>query len=399
MPPARWVGPAPHPSCTEGVLCGGRQATGETNRPTAGDAPRTRRCPRLLAQSHIGFRDPRRLLTYHMASWPIDAPRFGQTAGTRPPLGTGVKGRESWTELASEHSGSASVGVKPVACLRPHAHHPVPRTRWRLRPMQCMSKPCMVMLALQDAGDAAKAALGLAGPANMRIEDGIFKDRRWINGEGKGRWDLEMFPKTSKGEPDWDLVSAHTYIPTVSHGSNAHFHSFSHQNAPPQYRVTGRPSQELKHASTKVLHAHMRQFTACDIRVIDAEIARRKMLEATPIASRNEDPVNFDTSEIPAWAWIKRFHLPEAEKLNGRAAMMGYVIAGAVDLMGGSGLVDQQESFFGKLALHVVVFAILIVRSTSDLDKYKGLLDEATFYDKQWNSTWEGTTRPSETQQ
>lgn len=190
----------------------------------------------------------------------------------------------------------------------------------------------------KDAGDAAKAALGLAGPANMRIEDGIFKDKRWINGEGKGRWDLEMFPKTSKGEPDWDLV-------------------------------------------------------------IDAEIARRKMLEATPIASRNEDPVNFDTSEIPAWAWIKRFHLPEAEKLNGRAAMMGYVIAGAVDLMGGSGLVDQQESFFGKLALHVVVFAILIVRSTSDLDKYKGLLDEATFYDKQWNSTWEGTTRPSETQQ
>jgi hypothetical protein len=26
----------------------------------------------------------------------------------------------------------------------------------------------------------------------------------------------------------------------------------------------------------------------------------------------------FDTSIIPWWAWIKRFHLPEAERLNGK---------------------------------------------------------------------------------
>lgn len=76
--------------------------------------------------------------------------------------------------------------------------------------------------------------------------------------------------------------------------------------------------------------------------------------------------------------------------------MMGYLLAGVVDLMSGSGLVDQQESFFGKLALHVVVFGILLVRNTSDIDKFRGLIDEATFYDKQWNATWEGTTRPSE---
>lgn len=47
------------------------------------------------------------------------------------------------------------------------------------------------------------------------------------------------------------------------------------------------------------------------MQVIDAEIARRRLLENTPIASRNEDPVNWDTSEIPTWAWVKRFHLPE----------------------------------------------------------------------------------------
>lgn len=40
-------------------------------------------------------------------------------------------------------------------------------------------------------------------------------------------------------------------------------------------------------------------------------MARRKMLEDTPIPSTNEDAVVFDTSEIPWWAWVRRFHLPE----------------------------------------------------------------------------------------
>lgn len=133
-------------------------------------------------------------------------------------------------------------------------------------------------------------------------------------------------------------------------------------------------------------------------KVIDVEVDRRKLLEESPIPSTNEDPVNFDTAEVPWWAWVRRFHLPEAEKLNGRAAMLGYVLAGAVDLLSGAGLVEQQESFLGKLALHVCVFAVLLVRSTADLDKYKNLIDEATFYDKQWNATWEGVRRPSEGQ-
>lgn len=128
----------------------------------------------------------------------------------------------------------------------------------------------------------------------------------------------------------------------------------------------------------------------------------------------------FDTAEIPWWAWVRRFHLPEAEKLNGRAAMMGYVLALFVDQLTGArrggalgapatskapaccpapgavlpspisapttppplcpaagvGLLDQQNSFIGKVLLHVCVFAILLVRTTSDLDKYKNLIDE-----------------------
>lgn len=133
-------------------------------------------------------------------------------------------------------------------------------------------------------------------------------------------------------------------------------------------------------------------------RVIDAEMARRKLLEDRPIPSTNEEPVLFDTGEIPWWAWVRRFHLPEAEKLNGRAAMLGYVLAILVDKLTGAGLIDQQESFLGKLALHVCVFGVLLVRTTGDWDKYKNLVDEATFYDKQWAATWEGQERPSESE-
>ena len=52
----------------------------------------------------------------------------------------------------------------------------------------------------------------------------------------------------------------------------------------------------------------------------------------------------------------------QAEKLNGRAAMVGYALAWVVDSLSGAGLVDQQNSFLGKLLLHVAVFAILIFR-------------------------------------
>lgn len=40
-------------------------------------------------------------------------------------------------------------------------------------------------------------------------------------------------------------------------------------------------------------------------------MGRRKLLEDAPVASINDDPVNFDTDEIPWWAWVQRFHLPE----------------------------------------------------------------------------------------
>ncbi|KAF7828482.1 light-harvesting complex-like protein 3 isotype 2, chloroplastic [Senna tora] len=123
--------------------------------------------------------------------------------------------------------------------------------------------------------------------------------------------------------------------------------------------------------------------------VIDAEARRRKWLEDNPESSSNENPVVFDTSIIPWWAWMKRFHLPEAELLNGRAAMIGFFMAYLVDSLTGVGLVDQMGNFFCKTLLFIAVVGVLLIRKNEDFDNLKKLLEETTFYDKQWQATWQ----------
>lgn len=126
--------------------------------------------------------------------------------------------------------------------------------------------------------------------------------------------------------------------------------------------------------------------------VIDAEVRRRKWLEDDPESSSNENPVFFDTSIIPWWAWIKRFHLPEAERLNGRAAMIGFFMAYLVDSLTGVGLVDQMGNFFCKTLLFVSVAGVLLIRKNEDIETLKKLVKETTFYDKQWQATWQEET-------
>ncbi|GMJ06081.1 light-harvesting-like 3:1 [Hibiscus trionum] len=123
--------------------------------------------------------------------------------------------------------------------------------------------------------------------------------------------------------------------------------------------------------------------------VIDAEVRRRKWLQENPETTSNDDPVVFDTSIIPWWAWMKRFHLPEAELLNGRAAMIGFFMAYLVDSLTGVGLVDQMGNFFCKTLLFVAVAGVLLIRKNEDLDNIKKLIEETTFYDKQWQATWQ----------
>lgn len=133
--------------------------------------------------------------------------------------------------------------------------------------------------------------------------------------------------------------------------------------------------------------------------VLDAEVARRRALEENPTPSIMEDPVEFDTSEVPWWVWVRRYHLPEAELVNGRAAMIGYALGYVVDALTGHGLVDQTSGFLGKTLIFATVLGVCLVRKMEDIDTFKGLADEATFYDKQWQATWEGHDRPSETEQ
>ncbi len=123
--------------------------------------------------------------------------------------------------------------------------------------------------------------------------------------------------------------------------------------------------------------------------VIDAEARRRKWLEDNPESTSNDNPVVFDTSIVPWWAWIKRFHLPEAELLNGRAAMIGFFMAYLVDSLTGVGLVDQMGNFFCKTLLFIAVVGVLLIRKNEDIESLKKLWDETTFYDKQWQATWQ----------
>ncbi|KAG8057988.1 hypothetical protein GUJ93_ZPchr0002g24833 [Zizania palustris] len=128
--------------------------------------------------------------------------------------------------------------------------------------------------------------------------------------------------------------------------------------------------------------------------VIDAEARRRKWLEDCPEATSPDEAVVFDTSIVPWWAWMKRFHLPEAEKLNGRAAMLGFFMAYFVDSLTGVGLVDQMGNFFCKTLLFVAVAGVLLVRKNEDIETVKRLIDETTFYDKQWQATWQDESPP-----
>lgn len=80
------------------------------------------------------------------------------------------------------------------------------------------------------------------------------------------------------------------------------------------------------------------------------------------------------------------------EFYTGRAAMIGFFMAYLVDSLTGVGLVDQMGNFFCKTLLFVAVVGVLLIRKNEDIGTLKKLLDETTFYDKQWQATWQDET-------
>lgn len=123
--------------------------------------------------------------------------------------------------------------------------------------------------------------------------------------------------------------------------------------------------------------------------VIVAEARRRKFLELYPEAATEQDTVLFRTSIIPWWAWFMRSYLPEAELINGRAAMVGFFMAYLVDALTGLDVVGQTGNFICKAGLFVTVISVILLRRTQDFETLKKLADEATFYDKQWQASWQ----------
>eukprot|EP00249_Psilotum_nudum_P036336 c6827_g1_i1 orf=164-1006(+) len=123
--------------------------------------------------------------------------------------------------------------------------------------------------------------------------------------------------------------------------------------------------------------------------VIDAEASRRKCLEESPVSTSSDDPVHFDSSMIPLWAWIRRFRMPETEVLNGQVAVVGFFIACIVDSLAERGFVDQLISLIGKLVLFNVVVGFILVRKKGDLQNWMYLVKEWNSYDKQWQTAYQ----------
>lgn len=74
--------------------------------------------------------------------------------------------------------------------------------------------------------------------------------------------------------------------------------------------------------------------------------------------------------------------------------MIGFFMGYVVDSLTGVGLVDQTSSFFGKLLLFISVLGVLFIRKNEDVDTLKQLVQEWTFYDKQWQATWQEDQAP-----
>ena len=69
--------------------------------------------------------------------------------------------------------------------------------------------------------------------------------------------------------------------------------------------------------------------------------------------------------------------------------MIGFFMAYFVDSLTGVGLVDQMGNFFCKTLLFVAVAGVLFIRKNEDLESLKKIIDETTFYDRQWLATWQ----------
>lgn len=75
--------------------------------------------------------------------------------------------------------------------------------------------------------------------------------------------------------------------------------------------------------------------------------------------------------------------------------MIGFFMAYLVDALTGIGIVGQSGNFISKSALFVTVIGVLLFRQTQDIEGLRKLAEEATFYDKQWQASWQNQNENS----
>nr|ABK25387.1 unknown [Picea sitchensis] len=245
-----------------------------------------------------------------------------------------------------------------------------------------------------ESGENSKAEDNGTGVENAVIEvKGSESGENSVDGNGiTGASSAEKVQEASKSRKSSPLERGGTLIGAEAKGKDPSPAAVFGINSSSFSNVNGRFEDLRWENGTWNIQQFIKDNKVDWDAVIDAEVRRRKWLEDNPETSSNKDPVVFDTSIVPWWAWVKRFHLPQAELLNGRAAMIGFFMAYFIDSLTGVGIVDQTSSFFGKLLLFVTIVGVLLIRKNEDLETIKQLVRESTFYDQQWQATWQDET-------
>jgi len=101
---------------------------------------------------------------------------------------------------------------------------------------------------------------------------------------------------------------------------------------------------------------------------LDAKVADySELLDRVDKGEASEE----EKAGIPAKVWAARYGMPQAEKANGRAAMIGFAAMYLGDLLFHSGSVAAVNSFAGRTLLVVTCIGVLAVRKTEDIAKWK----------------------------
>ncbi|KAM0068375.1 hypothetical protein Hdeb2414_s0002g00072441 [Helianthus debilis subsp. tardiflorus] len=69
--------------------------------------------------------------------------------------------------------------------------------------------------------------------------------------------------------------------------------------------------------------------------------------------------------------------------------MIGFFMAYLVDVLTGLDIVGQSGNFICKIGLFMALIGVVVFRQTESLKDLRNLADEATFYDKQWQASWQ----------